>query len=212
MKRSLFEPPLYLITDRKQAKGSLLETVQQALNGGVKGIQLREKDLPIRELLDLARALRALTAQNHASLMINHRVDVCLAVEADGVHLRADRLPIHTVRKILGDSKFIGVSVHSVEEVKRAEEEGADFVTLGPIYQTPSKVPYGPPLGLSVLQSACREVRIPVFALGGIQKNRIPEVRAAGAKGIALISAILAAKDPKKSAQALIKELTRSHP
>ena len=172
-------------------------------------VQLREKDLSTPELLSLAQEIRRLTAQVPARLLINDRIDICLAVEADGVHLRSNSLPTRIARRILGDSKLMGVSTHSLEEAQRAQEEGADFITLGPIYETPSKVGYGPPLGLDILRAVRRRIKIPVLALGGIRKERIPEVLDAGADGIALISAILLAEDPRRSAIDLINELNR---
>jgi thiamine-phosphate pyrophosphorylase len=203
-------PPLYLITDRHQTRGrSLSAAVEEALKGGVRFVQLREKDLTARELLSLAQDIRRLTAEARAHLLINDRIDLCLAVKADGVHLRSNSLPTRIARKILGDSKLIGVSAHSVEEAQRAQDEGADFIALGPIYATPSKAGYGPPLGLDVLRNVRWRIKIPVLALGGIQKERIPEVLGAGADGIALISAILAAENPRQAAIDLIDELHR---
>ncbi len=157
----------------------------------------------------MAQDIRRLTAEVRAHLLINDRIDLCLAVRADGVHLRSNSLPTRIARRILGDSKLIGVSTHSLEEAQRAQEEGADFITLGPIYETPSKAGYGPPLGLDVLRTVHRWIKIPVLALGGIQKDRIREVLDAGANGIALISAILTAANPRKSASDLINELNR---
>ncbi len=183
--------------------------VKDALKGGVRFVQLREKDLSTRELLSLAQDIRRLTAEVPARLLINDRIDICLAVKADGVHLRSDSLPTRIARRILGDSKLIGVSTHSLEEAQRAQEEGADFITLGPIYETPSKAGYGPPLGLDVLRTVHKRIKIPVLALGGIRKERIREVLDAGANGIALISAILTAENPRQSAIDLINELDR---
>jgi thiamine-phosphate pyrophosphorylase len=203
-------PPLYLITDRHQTRDrSLFEVVKDALKGGVRFVQLREKDLSARELLSLAQDIRSLTAEVPARLLINDRIDICLAVRADGVHLRSDSLPTRIVRRVLGASKLIGVSTHSLEEAQRAQEEGADFITLGPIYETPSKAGYGPPLGLDVLRTVHKRIKIPVLALGGIQKERIGEVLDAGANGVAVISAILTAENPRQSAIDLINELDR---
>ncbi|MCI0527627.1 MAG: thiamine phosphate synthase [Nitrospira sp.] len=207
---TVFHPPIYLITDRHQTRGRpLSEVVEGALKGGVRFVQLREKDLSTRELLSLAQDIRRLTAKVPSRLLINDRIDICLAVKADGVHLRSNSLPTRIARRILGDSKLIGVSTHSLEEAQLAEEEGADFITLGPIYETPSKAGYGPPLGLDVLRAVRRRIKIPVLALGGIQKERIHEVLDAGANGIALISAILMAENPRQSAIDLINELNR---
>ncbi len=136
-------------------------------------------------------------------------MDVCIAVEADGVHLRSDSLPTSVVRKILGPDKIIGVSTHSGEEALKAEREGASFITIGPIYETASKSGYGPPLGPGIIRDGRARVSLPIFALGGIKLRHISEVFDAGASGIAVISSIIAAKDPKRAARDLIREATR---
>jgi thiamine-phosphate pyrophosphorylase len=210
--RKIPHPALYLITDRHQTRGRpLLELVQEAIAGGVRWIQLREKDLPTRELLPLAYTIRDLTFKSSARLLINDRIDICLAVQADGVHLRASSLPTRITRKILGDTKLIGVSTHSLEEAEQAQVEGADFITLGPIYETPSKANYGSPLGVDTLKAVRRQIKIPILALGGIKKERVHEVLEAGADGIALISAILMAEDPRQATIHLIHELEPHH-
>jgi thiamine-phosphate pyrophosphorylase len=199
---------LYLITDRKQLPPgrSLVETVAAALAGGVRAVQLREKDLSAAELYPLARELRELTARHGARLLINDRLDVALAVEADGVHLGGHSLPVAVARKILGPDSLIGVSTHRCEEVAGAQRDGADFVTFGPVYFTPSKAAYGEPVGLGHLHEACT-VPLPVFALGGVTLERLPELLSAGSRRVALISAILAAVDPAAAAATILARL-----
>lgn len=198
---------LYLVTDRRQTAGRpLLAVLQDALEAGARAVQLRERDLPTRELLELARALRALTRRYGARLLINDRVDLALAVGADGVHLRADSLPVAAGRRLLGPDRLIGQSAHSVEDVSRAEAEGADFAVLGPAYDTPSKRPYGPPIGLRPFEET-RDRRIPVFAIGGITAARVGELRRAGARGVAVISSVLAAASPQAATRELMKAL-----
>ena len=194
--------PLYLITDRKQvANGHTLYTaVEAALRGGIKAVQLREKDLSAAELLPLARELRALTRSYGALLFINDNIDIALIVKADGVHLGEHSEATEVIRAKLGVKMLIGVSTHSKEEIERAAKQGADFVTFGPVYPTPSKAKYGEPQGLKKLSEACHHSSIPVFALGGITPERATEVQQAGASGIALISAIIASSDPCLSA------------
>jgi len=194
--------PLYLITDRKQvANGHTLYTaVEAALKGGVKAVQLREKDLPEAELMPLAKQLRGLTRSHGALLFINDNIDIALAVEADGVHLGGHSQATEVIRRKVGEKVLIGVSTHSKEEIEIAAKQGADFVTFGPVYATPSKTKYGKPQGLKKLSEACRNSSIPVFALGGITPERATEVQQAGASGIALISAIIASSDPRLSA------------
>ncbi len=196
---------LYLVTDRNQTAGRPLVTLlREALAAGLCAVQLREKDLPTGALLELAREVRALTREYGAKLLINDRLDIVMAVEADGVHLRADSLPVAVTRRLLGPGRLIGVSVHSVAEVLRAESEGADFTLLGPVYDTPSKVAYGAPIGLGPIEEAARRCRCPVFAIGGITAARLGEVRRAGAQGAAVISAILSAGSVASATRALL--------
>lgn len=199
---------LYLITDRCQTAGRpLVAVVRQALEGGVRAVQLREKDLSARELFVLAEELRQVTRQYGARLLINERLDIALAVDADGVQLGAASLPVSTARRLLGPQRLIGYSAHSVHEAAQAAAGGADFVTFGPVFFTPSKAAYGEPLGVEPLQSASAVLTIPVFALGGIKRENIARVMAAKAHGIALISAVIAATDPKLEAAALLQTI-----
>ncbi len=199
---------LYLITDRKQTKGPLLHAVRQALDGGVRAVQLREKDLPVRELLTLSRDVRAITLEYGAKLFINDHVDVAAAVEADGVHLGHQSMPVSAVRKLVGNKMLIGVSTHTLEEARAAESGGADFMTFGPVYETPSKKQYGAPAGLEALRGVARAVDAPVFALGGIKSRNIGHVLWAGAHGVSMISTIFCAEDIKKAAKNISELIT----
>ena len=195
---------LYLVTDRLRASGGdLLAAVGRALAGGVRAVQLREKDLPGREMHRLALALRQLTSRHGARLLVNDRVDVALAAEADGVHLGVASIPPGEARRLLGPQALIGCSTHDLREVAEAEAGGADFVTFGPLYATPSKAAYGPPVGIGALRRACAASRIPVFALGGVGAGNVCEVLGAGAWGVGAIGAILAALDPEAAARDL---------
>lgn len=192
---------LYLITDRRQVPdGDLLHAVEAALEGGVRSVQLREKDLPPRDLYSLARQLRILTRRFGARLLVNDRIDVALAAEADGVHLGCGSLPVAAARRLLGPERLLGVSTHTPEEIAGVARDGADFVTFGPVWFTPSKAVYGPPVGLDLLHQAATASPLPVFALGGVNLERVAEALAAGAAGIACISAVLAAADPRSGA------------
>ncbi len=196
---------VYLITDRRQAPGGdIARAVAGALEGGIRAVQLREKDLPGSELFRLAGRMRELTARHGAKLLVNDRVDVALAVGADGVHLGGSSIPPSVARRLLGKEALIGCSTHGAWELKEAVAQGADFVTFGPVYPTPSKAAYGPPVGLSALASACREAPVPVFALGGVKAENAGEAIGAGAFGIALISGIVAAADPRGAAAELV--------
>jgi thiamine-phosphate pyrophosphorylase len=198
---------LYLITDRKQTKRPLPEAVRLALQGGVPAVQLREKDLPVRELLALAQELRAVTREFGAKLFVNDHVDVAVAVGADGVHLGHQSMPVDAARKIVGSGMLIGASTHSVSEAKDAEARGADFITYGPIFETPSKAQYGKPLGKSTIREVKYPINIPLFALGGIKSTNVLQVLAAGADGVALISAILAADDITTAAKKFMQAI-----
>lgn len=196
---------IYLITDRNQTGNvRLLDVVEDALKGGVRGVQLREKDLSSRELYELAYDMRKLTTKYGAKLLINDRVDIALAVDADGVHLGLNSMPIHRVRRLLGNSRLIGLSCHNQINAIMAQESGADFITFGPVYYTASKANYGKPVGIDKLEVVTHLLEIPVFALGGIKKENVREVTAAGASGISLVSAIIASNDPKSEAEDLI--------
>jgi len=202
---------VYLITDRKQApEGDILRAVAGALDGGVRAVQLREKDLSCGELFRLAERMRSLTAGYGALLLINDRADVAKAVGADGVHLGVLSLPPPEARRLLGAESLIGCSAHNREELREAEAGGADFVTYGPVFQTPSKAPYGPPVDIPSLSDACRIAAVPVFALGGIRIINVDEVIRAGSFGVALISGIVAARDPRAAAAGLLESVARS--
>lgn len=201
--------PLYLVTDRTRTGGRpLVPLLRAALNVGLRAIQLREKDLNVKALLTLAEDLLAPVRDAGARLLINDRADVALALDAVGVHLRADSLPVSATRRVVGGDRLIGVSTHHLEDVIRAEGEGADFVVLGPVYETPSKRMYGAPLGLGPLERAAARSRIPIFAIGGITPPRVREVRRAGAYGVAVVSAILEADDVTGATRELIREAT----
>ncbi len=201
--------PLCLVTGRHQTVGRpLVPLLRQALRAGVRAVQLRERDLETRPLLALAEDILRLTREHGALLFINDRVDLVMALGADGVHLRANSLPVVVTRRLLGPGRMIGVSAHSTEEVVRAESEGADFAVLGPVYETTSKLVYGPPIGLHPIEEASRRCRIPVFAIGGITASRVGEVRRAGACGVAVISSILSAGSVESATHQLLDALT----
>ncbi|MGH7796191.1 MAG: thiamine phosphate synthase [Candidatus Binatia bacterium] len=199
---------LYLVTDRTQTRGhDLLWVLEQALAGGVKAVQLREKDLGGKELFQLAENARRLCERYDAALFINDRVDVALAVDAAGVQLGKASLPIETVRSLLGPQKLIGASIHSIIEGQQAERGGADFVLFGPVYFTPSKASFGAPQGLTALANIVEMLSLPVYAIGGITADNTGAVRRLGVRGVALIAAIISAENPHAAAQAMIRLL-----
>jgi thiamine-phosphate pyrophosphorylase len=180
---------LCYITDRRALEPRLLlPRIQEAIRVGVDLVQIREKDLATRELLGLVGAAVDAARETTTRLVVNDRLDVALAARAAGVHLGTQSLPTRVVRELVPRDFLVGVSCHSLEEAVRGEMGGADYVVLGPIFETPSKLPYGSPLGLAKLREVAARVRVPVLALGGITVERARTCLEAGAAGVAGIS------------------------
>jgi len=199
---------LYLITNRKLCKNeNLIIALNEALIGGVKCVQLREKDLSTKDLIDLALKVRELTRKFGAKLLINGRIDICMAIDADGVHLPENGMPVEIARTILGGDKIIGASVHSLEGVRRKSEAGVDFLTLSPVFETSSKPRGTKTLGIEAIRKAKKISKVPIFALGGINAANTREVIRAGADGVAVISAILAAENVRSAASVVLTQL-----
>jgi thiamine-phosphate pyrophosphorylase len=204
----LDELKLTLVTDRHSTNGRDLVTVVRAcLAAGLPAVQLREKDLALVDLLPLARRLRQLTAATGARLVVNDRVDVALAVGADGVQRTHASLPVTDMRVVADKRVRIGASVHSLDGAREAEAEGADWIVFGPVYDTPSKRAYGAPQGLDALARVTAAVTRPVVAVGGITAERVADVRGAGAAGVAVISAILSAGSPADATRRFLDAL-----
>ena len=200
---------LLLITDRTQTNGrSLPSLIQQAVDAGLPAVQLRERDLPTGELCALAREIQSITEPRAVPLIVNDRVDLMLAMDLAGVHLRANSVPVSVARRLVGPDRFVGVSTHSLDEVEQANRDGADYVLFGPIFETPSKLPFGPPLGLAVLTEVCRRSAIPVFAVGGVTSVSVPDIIQAGAHGVAVIGAILTHDDVPAATRKMLASLT----
>jgi thiamine-phosphate pyrophosphorylase len=202
---------LLLVTDRHQTKGRpLVSILHRVLSVSAPAIQLRERDLSARELVTLAREVQVVTASRRSQLLINDRIDVALALEGVGVHLRSNSLPVSVARELLGAQRLLGISAHTVEEGLSAESQGADYIVLGPIYETPSKQMFGSPLGIHILEKACRLIRIPIIGIGGVTAARAREMRCAGAFGAAVITAILSADDIESATRELLDAVTLS--
>lgn len=200
-----WDVPLYLVTDRRQTRGRpLVDVARGALDGGVRALQLREKDLLGAELLRLAVELRDLTRRYGALLLVNDRVDVALAADADGVHLGQGAMPVAEARRLVGPARRVGVSVHTLAEAAAAAAARPDFLVFGPVYATPSKTAFGAPRGTAELGAVVAAAGLPVLGIGGITVDRIAEIRRAGAAGVAVISAICAADDPARAARELL--------
>ena len=200
---------LTLITDRNHCKQPFIDTIRLALKGGVKTVQLREKGLATHELYSLACELRKITSDFKANLIINDRVDIALAVEADGVHLGWQSLPLDIVRKLVGFEKLIGVSTHNRQEAIQARNYGADYITFGPIFETPSKAGLLKPTGVDGIQKLKNEIDLPIVALGGINEKNVETVLNGGADGIAVISSIMQAENPEDAAKCLCRKILR---
>ena len=199
---------LYVITFRGPQGGrGHLEVAEAALQGGARAIQLRDKELPGRDLLELALRIRSLIERRRPGtvFLVNDRVDVAAAGGADGVHLGQQDLPCSAARRILGPGAIIGVSASSVEEARRAQEEGADYLGVGPVFPTPSKEDAARPMGLEGLAEVRRLTGLPLVAIGGITEENAAAVLRAGADGIAVISAIYAAPDMTEAVRRLAR-------
>lgn len=199
---------LYLVTDRALSLGRDLEwVVGEAVKGGVSMVQLREKDMDTRGFIDLGSRLLRLLRPLGVPLIINDRVDVALAVDADGVHIGQSDMPYETARRLLGPDKIIGLSVENMDELRQAESLDVDYVAVSPVYSTATKTDTAAPFGLDGLREAVRLTRHPVVAIGGMNENTAPAVFAAGADGIAVVSAICNAPDPAAASARLLSSL-----
>lgn len=201
---ALIPPILCLVTDRTACASRPLDgVIATAVAAGVRLVQLREKDLSARELLRIGETLLEPVRKGGGMLVVNDRLDVALALGADGVHLGSNSLPVKATRRVVGDSMLIGVSVHSAEEAVRAEREGADYLVLGTIFETRSH-PGTPPAGLRVVSEVTAAVRLPVVAIGGINATNVGSVIGAGASGVAVITAIQSAQDVEAATGTLL--------
>lgn len=200
---------IHLVTDKGPVGESLAEAVHAALRGGLDCVQAREKRGPASRLYGTVLSLLPDTREYGARLLVNDRVDVALACDADGVHLPGAGLPPDAARGLLGEGRLIGVSVHGLEEARAAVEAGADYVTFGHVHPTASK-PGSPPAGIRRLAGVVEGVEAPVLAVGGIDASNVGEVMATGAAGAAVISALLAAPDPESAALSLREAVENS--
>ena len=195
---------LYLVTDRPLSLGRDLDwIVEEAVKGGATMVQLREKDIATRDFIELARRLQPVLREARVPLIINDRVDVALAVDADGVHIGQSDMPWDIARRLLGPEKILGLSVETIDEVIEANSLDVDYIGISPVYATPTKTDTAPPFGLDGLREAVRLSAHPAVAIGGMNLQTAPEVLATGVDGIAVVSAICSAADPRAAAAAL---------
>jgi thiamine-phosphate pyrophosphorylase len=199
---------VYVITDRQAAGGrSMLDVVRSAVQGGASVVQLREKSVSTRDMVELGRALLEVTRPAGVPLIVNDRVDVALAIEADGVHVGHDDMPVALARRLLGAGRILGASPETLAEAREMEQAGADYLGVGDVYGTPSKADAGAPIGVAGLAEVMRAVTIPVVAIGGITAANAGPVVEAGAAGVAVISAVVGAADPEEAARRLRKAI-----
>lgn len=203
MRKASVDYSLYLVTDRKPlGKRDLAESIEQAIQGGVTLVQLREKSVSTKEFLRLAEKVKEITSRYHIPLLINDRLDIALAVDADGLHVGQDDLPVVKARELLGPGKIIGVSASTLAEAVLAERQGADYLGVGAIFSTATKSD-APEVSLKQLELIKQAVSIPVVAIGGIGAANLPLVRAAGVDGVSVVSAILGKDDIYTAAREL---------
>jgi len=198
------DPSLYVVLDRAASGGrDLVEILDDALAGGARLIQLREKEWPSGRVLPLAERLRARCRAAGATFIVNDRVDLAVAVGADGVHVGQDDLPARAARPLLRPGMILGVSTHSVEQARAAQADGADYVAVGSMFPTRSKAEFEL-VGPDLLRKLRGEIRVPLIGIGGITHANVGEVIAAGADGVAVISAVCAAEDPREAAERFV--------
>jgi thiamine-phosphate pyrophosphorylase len=206
MKPENIDYSLYLVSDRGLSRGrTTIQIVEAALCGGVTCVQLREKTCSTREFITQALSIKDHLTRHNVPLIINDRVDIAQAVNADGVHLGQSDMPIEMAKAILKDSMIIGISAESLEDAVQAEKDGADYIGVSPIYATPTKTDAASSLGLEGLREIRKSVKIPLVGIGGLNRENAGEVINNGADGVAVVSAIVAADDPEKAARELKK-------
>jgi len=197
-------PPLYAILAPEQTKGrSTTLVLRELLAGGAKILQLRAKALSSRDFFQLARETRALTQQDGCRFIVNDRIDIALACDADGVHLGQDDLPLSSARKLMR-GKTVGISTHDIEQAKKAEQDGADYIGFGPMFGTTTKETGYSARGVDMLRELRAAVKVPIVAIGGITEKNVAEVWKAGADSAAIISDILGADKPAEKIKTIL--------
>ena len=194
---------LYLVTDKSDDVEKFLKTIEEAIKGGVSVVQIREKTADTLDFYNLALKVKKITDQYNVPLIINDRVDVALAIDADGVHVGQSDMPCDVTRKLVGPDKIVGVSAATIDEAKKAENDGADYIGTGAVFATATKDD-APKITKKDLKEVVDSINIPVVAIGGINLENASELKDTGIKGLSVVSAIMSSEDPKKSAEKLL--------
>lgn len=204
----LADKKLYLVTssDKFENEDAFLDAIASALQGGVDILQLREKTMNANKILAIGEKIKQLCLEYNTTFIVNDRIDIALLLEADGVHLGQDDLDVNSAREILGPNCIVGVSTHAPEQAMKAVKDGADYIGIGPVFATPTKQGRIP-VGLDYVKWASENIKIPAFAIGGIDAENVDEVIQAGAKRIAVVRAIINAESPQKSAETFLNKI-----
>ena len=195
---------LYLVTDKSDDVEKFLKTIEEAIKGGVSAVQIREKTADTLDFYNLALKVKKITEKYDVPLIINDRVDVALAIDADGVHVGQSDMPCDVTRALVGPDKIVGVSAATIEEAKKAESDGADYIGTGAVFPTATKDD-APKITKNDLKEIVESINIPVVAIGGITLNNAHELNDTGIAGLSVVSAIMSSENPKKSSEELLK-------
>ena len=194
---------LYLVTDNSEDEKKFLKTIEEAINGGVSVVQIREKTADTLEFYNLALKVKEITTKYNVPLIINDRVDIALAIDADGVHVGQSDMPCDVTRKLIGENKILGVSATTIDEAKKAEKDGADYIGTGAVFPTSTKDD-APNITKKDLKDIVDSINIPVVAIGGITIENANELKNTGISGLSVVSAIMSADNPKEASEKLL--------
>jgi thiamine-phosphate pyrophosphorylase len=204
---------LHLLTDTiLQDRFSHLDLTASAIAGGADTVQFRQKTGSTRKMIEIASYMKEMCAEAGVTFIVNDRIDIAIAVEADGVHLGQDDFPALLARKLLGHDKIIGGSASTIAEARKCLSDGVDYIGFGPVYPTTSKDDAGPVSGITLLKQVVKEIPLPIIAIGGIIADNAPEVMFAGVHGIAVISAVCCQEDPEEATRLLLKAISQKGP
>jgi len=208
--RSFSDVRLYVIISSGLAKKPVLGTLQEVIQGGADAVQLREKTMPDSKFLALAKEFRRITSQSKTLFIVNDRAEIAKKADADGLHIGQSDLNIHSGRKIIGYDRIVGVSTHTIVQARKAQQEGADYISVGPIFPTPTK-DYEPPVGLDYLKEVKREIPMPFVAIGAINLENLNEILLAGGLRVAICSAIICSNDVLQTTRSFKAQIV-NHP